>query len=237
MNTKAVRRGILIPLAFIGVLLIIAYSTVYQQYAQALWHLGTGWLRHPIVNLPHLNWNITTIILSLLSLTVGFILIRKLTPEQISTKTLLTVTGIAFVVASSAIAMSGIVHQAAWLARSPLVVSSSYDRRAAINGLKLHNLISELSDKGIYPRNLDELIASAPESREYISFHSHESPGSSDYFILLQPGKPINELDPITPVLAGLHIDPKRSLIIRADHSIEYVNDNEMEEILQQLSQ
>lgn len=239
---KSSRLVTIFGIGFVGVLVFFFVSIlIFRQvgaFFEALGRLLTGWFRHLVVNLPVIDWNLTTIALGLGSAIVATAiahgLIRVLKRKSWTRRQTLMVSGLFLATTAGAIGMTGIVHQLAWLGKTRLTQSDRYVALASSrsNGNQLFFMLLEKDQvSGSFPASLYELV----------DFHSSAAgiltskPRGSlveEPFILLQPGK--NTSDPWDiPLLASPLIDGKNHIVVRLDGSAVTMTPEALEEALQ----
>ncbi len=203
-----------------------------------LWHLATGWIRHLFVNFPHLGWDPGTVALSAACLVLAVFLLHRFFRGVSNREIHASVTvhaSVAFLAAcAAAIAMTGIVHELAWLARSPVIVSNRASARtmAISNAKQLHLVLLELADRGVHPRSIDEVIEHCPEARGISTYPTSSSSHARERFVLLQPGKDLLSLAPDVPVIGAMGLASGEAIVVSAYGSTSRMTTAEVEALL-----
>ncbi len=226
-GTQANRMIIGIGIALIVGLCLLGWLAATPAPSLIVWHLGTGWFRHPLVNFPHLGWNPVTIALALLGfLAVTGILhafLRRSVPDRPYSLSL-RITTLALVISAAAIAMTGIVHQLGWLGRTRMTYDKSRAARleAAVDLHQIALTLLELNHEGIFPNSLVEIQQHCPVPDSMLLYRVSQQARDSEPYRFLVPGKDILSLPPDTPVLAAFGIDGDRVVYVTPVGAIEH---------------
>ncbi|GAA5483457.1 hypothetical protein Hsar01_02690 [Haloferula sargassicola] len=223
---KKFRPLLVIALALFGWAFLLGFGPVVWLLLLG-WHLATGWIRHPWVNFPHLDWDPLTLALSIGSATLAIFLlhrfIRRHWAQRFSVTlriaaTLLTAT-------AAAIAMTGIVHELAWLGRSKVITTNHrFSKTHTVSSARqLHLILTELAEEGVFPRTVEEIVEFYPAALPVISYRIESENDRREPFSLLQPGADLRKLPPRTPVIAAFGLEESRHLIVYADGTTEFV--------------
>lgn len=201
--------------------------------------LAIGWLLHLVVNLPHLRWNPTTLALTLAAAALALVLLHRfvqgITSRTFQPSITLRAAGIFLAATAAAIAMTGIVHELAWLARSPLTHDrAGSDRSETIsNGKQLFLALLELDQEGIHPHTVNEVLAHYPGMDDIVTYPAtHRHTGHREPFVLFHPGASLSELKPETPLIGALGRVDRRVVVILAGGSAEQVTPQQLEQRL-----
>lgn len=209
------------------------------------YHLIAGWFLHLLAVVPQLKPDLGTIALSLTASVIAIALLhgfikKAFNPSWPWNRTLLS-AGIFLTLTAAAIVMTGIVHELAWLARSRVVVSNmgqAANRTEAINnGKQVYLAMLEMSDEGIHPKSIEEIIeflGSQSHLGKLFTYQPSDFSRVREPFMLLHPGEDISALPPSTPIIAALGLDGGRCIIVRADGSAEAPYYEDLETLLQQ---
>lgn len=224
--------------------LLVLVSVVPPLFDLVL-HLMTGWLRHLLVNVPHIGWDLTTITLGLVSgLVATFLTHRLIRYFRGSTWTLrrtLTTVGLFLAATAAAVGMTGIVHELAWLARTPIFESSRATGRvmAMNNGKQLWLAMLEAEhETGAYPASMEQLVewmqADPHDGDSHWDLTTYQVPGSTikQQFVLLQPGRNMSELPAKTPLLAAFGFPDARCLVIFNDGLAKTMSNGTLNQLL-----
>jgi hypothetical protein len=228
-------KGCAAAAVLVLIVLVLPMFGTFPAPFEFLWHFATGWLRHLIVNLPHLRWNPTTILLSLgcgaAAVALLHRFVRSLAGRPIPPAVTLRATGIFLAATAAAIAMTGIVHELAWLARSPI----TYDRSAASrteaisNAKQLYLALLELDQEGIHPKSIEEIVRHYPECKTLATHRPLQGGGIREPFVLFHPGVSISKRHADTPLLGALGRSEGKEVILLADGSVETMTAAELE--------
>lgn len=205
----------------------------------ALWHLATGWIRHLFINLPHLRWNPTTIALSLGAAAFALVLLHRfllgISARPIRRSVTVRAAGIFLATTAAAIAMTGIVHELAWLARSPLTYDRSGSARTETisNGKQLFLALLELDQEGIHPHTVEEVLDHYPGIDDIVSYPAtYRRNGYKEPFVLFHPGVSLSKLPPDAPLIGALGRSEDRIVVVLVDGSAERLTPQELEQRL-----
>ena len=232
---------ILIGTALYLVLLILAPAMGSSAVDDFMYHLITGWVRHAYVNVPALEWNLLTILLSTASL-VGALylfngLVRRNWARDWKMGSSIKVLLLFLLTSGGAIAMTGIVHQAVWLSKTKIYQTNhKYKRTEAMsNARQLYLAMLEMEMENNLPHNLEDI-------RKWMNERDHGTEiltyTTSDYrskrpFLLLQPGKPLSELPSETPILAALEAEGGKPVIVTASGQAKVLSLSEFEDLFE----
>ncbi|MBB5352196.1 hypothetical protein HNR46_002439 [Haloferula luteola] len=231
------RWGLVVSLSLFGWMLLFGSGPVVWIFL-IIWHLGTGWIRHPIVNLPHLSWDPLTLAFSLFATAAAVLLLhgflRRMTTWIQPFSTTLRATGLLLAAMAAATSMIGIVHESVWLGRNRMIVHSfRLARVMALNrGIHLHHWLMESAAKGRHPRTIEDIVAADPAAVHLVRYPPSQSSRHMEPFILLQPGADITTLPSSTPILVATEVEGNAPLIIFADGSHQFVSPQKLDALL-----
>ncbi len=218
---------------------LIGWFGTFVWFPLVIWHLATGWLRHLFINLPHLRWNPTTITLSLAAAAIALFLLHRFVRGLLAKPLRATVTvraaGIFLAATAAAIAMTGIVHELAWLARSPLTYDRSGSARTETisNGKQLFLVLLELDQEGIHPHSVEEVLDQYPGIDDIVSYPAtYRRNGYKAPFVLFHPGISLSKLPPDAPLIGALGRSEDRIVVVLVDGSAERLTPQELEQRL-----
>jgi hypothetical protein len=227
--------------AVVLVLLLTGAAGLWIPGLQLIVHLLTGWFRHFVVNAPHLGWNPATVALGVFCalaatwLTHRFI--KSLRGGPWAPRQTVLAVGLFLAATAAAVGMTGIVHELAWLARTPILQNNRATDRtyAIINGKQLHLVLLEANLEGRHPTTLEELVEFDfidPES--FADLAAYQVPGSKieERFVLLQPGRDAFSIPTEVPVLAAFGFPENRCVVVFNDASARHLSTDELDRLL-----
>ena len=243
-----VRWKVVLPL---GILLALLFLVVLGGMAwpfQAAWALLTGWFSYPLRALPLVEANPSMTVCGLaalaLALWAGHRLLRSLAPRFPAlpapwpfrlTAVLFALLLLAF---GTSIAMTGIVHQLAWLATSgePNIVrnGSSVRIKATHNAKQLHLALFHYEDKfGRFPDRLEDLVTSGILEPAGWNHYLCPAPGNpdGDPWLYLGAGKSSAD-DPGSPLLVSPAPYGEDHVILRIDGAAKTLSSEELAPLL-----
>lgn len=198
------------------------------------YHIGFGWLFHLRHNLGQIHWNIGTLLLSIGAAAGAIALLHRMLRPHWSIRQTTTVSAIFLTTCAAAIAMTGIIHQLAWLARSPVFVRRgmpSHRMMALFHGKQIALRMLELSSEDIYPSSIEELTHKYPLNPDIFTFQPVPGSQIRERFILLTPGQDFTQLPAETPILAAFLTD--RVVFIQADSAGKTATIRDFQKILE----
>lgn len=227
--------------AVVLVLLLTGAAGLWLPGLQLIGHLLTGWFRHFVVNAPHLGWNPPTVALGVFCalaatwLTHRFI--KSLRGGPWAPRQTVLAVGLFLAATAAAVGMTGIVHELAWLARTPILQNNrATDRTYAMsNGKQLHLALLEAHSEGLNPTTLEELIESGPGDPEALAdLATYPVPGSQieERFVLLQPGRDAISIPTEVPVLAAFGFPENRCVVVFNNGSARQISTDELNRLL-----
>lgn len=214
---RRVVRSALWLLALLAVLLILLAAIRNVFIIEIPFHLAIGWLLHAVRSMPVLFAHGRSCLLPFGCLILAGILLHRFIRRTLAsmkspivwrTKHTIASLLLLFSGCAAAIAMSGIVHQAAWLTDGELTedISKKSDLAAAYG--ETRNLLMLLYDyhdsKGRYPNSLQELATEYQEPQHVLWLQG--GPGAvAEPYVLLHPGAvtavPADEPLVVSPII------------------------------------
>ncbi|MDB6078891.1 MAG: hypothetical protein JWO82_2638, partial [Akkermansiaceae bacterium] len=193
---------------------------------------GMGWLLHLQRLSTSIQWDWSTIALSLLALAGGGVIAHRLAGRWAAARggnvpragATVKVIAVVLCCCAGAIATSGVIHQLVWLSQKPVRIYAdrATARTAMVNQLRRAFLdLREFSEAhGRLPRHLAELAIAKPECHGHLSAPTERDQDSVEPFIYLRPEGALDEITPSTPILLGRIPEADQVCILRADGSV-----------------
>jgi len=189
--------GIILGTLFVLLILLPMFSFVWP--VELLWTMASGWFTHIVRMLRELSWDIGAIALSLTALLVAVVslhyIITSLKKEKGTWRWKNTVgaSGAVLLLCGMAIAVSGVIHQLAWLAREPVTERSGISDSTRIT-MSLKDMYVGLHD---YQVELGKPAASIEEmlvarGQDGVGFHMLMKPILKRGDSLVYYGSPVN---------------------------------------------
>ena len=221
------------------VFLLCAYLGPAVWVLMFAYHLAVGWVRHLLAVVPSLEPDFATIGLSIIAITIATTLLHRflravINPSWSLKRTVLS-TGIFLSLTAAAITMTGIVHELAWLSRSPVITDRgrATTRTETINnGKQVYLAMLEMAQEDQHPHSIEEIVSFIDYKGELFSFQPSEGSRVREPFLLLRPGEDITTLPPETPIIGAFGLDGGRCVIVRADGAVEAPYYKDLETLL-----
>jgi hypothetical protein len=225
---------------FAGIAVLFAFFNILFV-AEVPFRLLFGWLIHAQMTLPPYLANWSVFLLPLGCLVVAAILAHRFVGWWLKAKranvswrfgNTLAVMAIFLCCCGAGIAMSGMIHQLAWLSGDPLVHNASFDRYRfhAYSQTKelLFALMTFQSEHGHYPDSLDEL----PLSKEILWLETGDS-GMREHFLFLHPGE-TELVDEDMPLIVSPILESRHSFVVgHASGACESLPERELDRIIE----
>ncbi|MFC7335608.1 hypothetical protein ACFQY0_00345 [Haloferula chungangensis] len=155
-------------------------------------------------------------------------------PSWTLRRTLLS-SGIFLTLTAAAVAMTGIIHELAWLSRAPMITNRGKNVRrteAINNGKQIYYAMIEMASEGLHPSSLEEIIEFLDYRGDMFTYLPSHASYAREPFLLLHPGKDITSMQPETPIIAALGVDGSRCILVLADGSVEVSRYKDIENLL-----
>lgn len=237
---KSTARDLLFWSICVGVVLfLLLFLLSFAAPLVAVWTLATGWLTYSFKVIPQLSfngelWACGTVALAL-SLLIGHRFFRWLTnhhpmlPSPFPFKTTLSLIALVLFLFGASIAMTGIVHQGAWLLRSKWFASDMSTRTTMIENirnarqLKL-SLDNYASDHQKFPESLQQLVDDEFSAKQLHILQWRNSGSPPEPWLYLGGGRSYHESEGSLPILVQPRLEQNGTLIVMTiDSSVRAV--------------
>lgn len=210
---RRIIRGFLWALGVIVPLFLLAQAG-HPWLLLIVFYLTLGWAIHAWRIPGMIDWNFPTLLISFAGLAATVFLVRRVIDwfaaesekPAPATPVIVRITLIVICICGAAISLSGIIHQAVWLAGKPLTYGigrlSTWQHQVTSNvQTTLKSLKKHAAAHGEFPRFLSELSREDSSTASALYYQISEDPDSLEPLVYLRPGQPLEELPPETPVL------------------------------------